>query len=217
MENEFVEVLKDFETGVITDTLSLLGFGGWMTDILPVNPDHRVCGRAFTMRFTTESDPNVKSYAYYELLDHVKPGDVIVIAADNCPLGLIGENIQNATRRCQCAGIVLDGRNRDNAIVRQIQLPVFSRGRAIRMVPKEFKLTSYQVPVMCAGAVVYPGDYIIGDMDGVIAIPQARIKEVLYQAEYVATVETEMEQAIKNGKSMKDCLAVIGKKKNIRT
>lgn len=211
-----LEELKKLETGTITDALGLLGYGGWMRETFPVNAESRLCGQAFTIECSIESNPDAVSYAYYELLDYVEPGQVVVIAANNHPNALIGENVQHATKRIGAAGIVIDGRNRDNPIVKNVDLPVFSRGRAIQMVPKNFKMTAYNVPVMCAGIRVYPGDYIIGDMDGVIVVPEKHAEQVIDLAQRIVKIELEMEEAIKSGKTMKECLAVISQKGKLK-
>lgn len=213
MQDKFLEKLKTMETGAITDSLKLLGYDGWMVDMHPLNPGHRVCGRAFTMQFTMEPDPSAHAFNYYLLLDEIGPGDVIILAAGNCPYALMGENMQHASKKMGAAGVILDGRNRDMPVMSKYDQPVFSRGQEVKFMPGGFKLSAYQVPVICAGIPVRPGDYIIGDADGVIAIPEGLIESVLYQAERIVEIENQMDEAIEAGKSMKECVEIIGQKK----
>jgi regulator of RNase E activity RraA len=128
----------------------------------------------------------------------------------------MGENMQHAALRMGAAGIVLDGKIRDRGTIQKVELPVFNRGGAIRFMPKEFKLTAYNVPVSCGETTVRPGDYIIGDIDGVIVLPADKVESVLYQAENIARIEKEMELAIDSGKSMAECVAIISQKKKPR-
>jgi regulator of RNase E activity RraA len=216
MSSEIIEKLKKLETGMITDSLNLLGLGGWMIGMAPAKPEHFLVGQAFTLQYTYEADPSHEAYNYYTLLDQIKPGDVIVIAAQNGPYALMGENMQHAALRMGAAGIVLDGRIRDRGTIQKVNLPVFCRGGAIRFMPKEFKLTACNGPVSCGEITVRPGDYIIGDIDGVIAIPEDKVESVLYQAENIARIEKEMELAIDAGKSMAECVAIISQKKKPR-
>lgn len=213
---DVIEELKALESGTITDALGLLGVGGWMDDIFPVNPASKMVGRAFTIQCAVESNPDVKAYPYYELLDYTEPGQVAIIAANNYPKSLIGENVQHASKKMGLAGVLIDGRNRDNPIISEYDLPVFSRGRSIGMVPKNFKMIAYNVPVMCGGVCVHPGDYIIGDMDGVIVLPQQYAEKAIELAKRITDIETEMEQAINSGKPMKECLAVISQKGKLK-
>ncbi|RGZ00600.1 RraA family protein [Clostridium sp. AM58-1XD] len=213
MMDEYVKQLSRLETGVITDSMRLLGIDGWMESMHPVNQESRICGRAFTMAYTLETDAGeAQSYSYYQLLDEITPGDVIVLAANNCPYAIFGENMQHASRQMGSAGIILDGKNRDTTVIRNYGQPVFSRGQEIRFMPGNFKITAYQTQVNCAGVVVRPGDYITGDADGVIVIPKGRIRDVLYQAERIAVLELSMEEAINSGKTMKECAGIVAQK-----
>ena len=212
MQENYLDQLKNMETGVITDSLKLLGMDGWMIDMHPVNPEFRICGRAFTMQYTLEPDPSQNGYNYYLLLDEISPGDVIVLAANNCQYAIMGENMQHASKVMGAAGIILDGKNRDTAVIKQYDQHVFSRGSEIKFMPGNFKITAFNTQVNCAGTVVRPGDYIIGDADGVIVIPQNRMEDVLYQAEKIVSIETQMDTALENKLSMKECVGIIGQK-----
>ena len=214
MDNDSrLAILKTMETGAITDSLKLLGCDGWIVGVHPVNPDWRICGRAFTIQYAMEEDPAAKSYNYYELLDHITPGDVIVLAANSCPLALMGENMQHASKKMGAAGVILDGMNRDSNVIRKYDQPVFSRGHEVRFMPGNMKITDFQQPVQFGGMRIRPGDYIIGDADGLIVIPETIIDDVLYQAERIVAIETEMDEAIENGRPMKECMQIIGQKK----
>lgn len=215
MSDIFVDKLRELETGMITDAMNLIGVSGWMKDLAPVNPEHKICGRAFTMQFTTEGNPDAKAYSIYEVLDLVRPGDVLVLATNDCQNAIIGENVSHSAQRQGAAGIIVDGKIRDTGTVKTMDMPVFSKGSAIQFMPKNFKLTAHSVPVMCGGTAVYPGDYIVGDIDGIIALSKECAEEVILKAEKIAVIEKEMEVAIESGKSMQECLAVISKKKHV--
>jgi regulator of RNase E activity RraA len=66
------------------------------------------------------------------------------------------------------AGAVLDGYCRDFAQVRDIEMPVFAKGPPMRIRGGHIAFTEYNVPINCAGARVCPGDYVLGDIDGVL-------------------------------------------------
>ncbi len=211
--DKYLEKLKTMETGAITDSLKLLGLDGWMVGIHPVNPDGKICGRAFTIKYSFEQDPKAPSDNYYALLDEIKEDDVILLAANGCNLALMGENMTHATEKMKAAGIILDGMNRDTPVIRHMDFPVFSKGHEVKFMPGNMKITDHQIPVSFAGTIVRPGDYIIGDADGVIVIPESVIEEVMFQAERITEIENEMEAAIQSGKSMKECVRIIGQKK----
>lgn len=214
---DYIDALGKMETGAITDAYKLLGYDGWMEGIYPIDPDFRVCGRAFTIQYAPVSDPSVKTYNYYELLNEIHPGDVIVLAANGCRFSIIGENMQHASKKLGAAGIILDGMNRDTPVMRKFDQPVFSKGHEVRFMPGNFKPVDYNIPVMCGGVRVCPGDYILGDMDGVIVISQGAIEETLFQAERITEIETQMDEAIESGLSMSGCARIIGQKAIKRT
>jgi|Cm1ome_4_1110797.scaffolds.fasta_scaffold03776_2 4-hydroxy-4-methyl-2-oxoglutarate aldolase len=216
MMDQYLEKLKVMETGAITDSLKLLHMNGWMLDMHPVNQTSFICGRAFTVEYKFDPDPDGTTLNYYELLDHIQPGDVIVLAANNCPYALIGENMQHASKKKGAAGIILDGKNRDTLTIKNYDQPVFSKGHEVRFMEKNQKISAFNVPVMCAGTYVCPGDYIIGDADGVIAIPQNKIQAVLYQAERIMAIESHADEAIEQGAPMIEVKRILGEKKKIR-
>ena len=201
------------EVGAITDALKLLGYDGWMMGVKPVNPDFKIYGRAFTMQYgLLPSVEAVTSFNYYLLLNEIAQGDVIVLATNNCQMAILGENMQHASKMMKAAGVVLDGKNRDTGVIRSYDQPVFSSGQEVKFMPGNFKITSYQVPVVCGGIEVRPGDYIIGDIDGVIVIPIGIIDEVLFQAERITEIEEQMDKAIESGLPMSECVKIIGQK-----
>ena len=214
MKDISAEKLKAFETGVITDSFSLLGINGWMTGIHPVDPMKRLCGKAFTILYEFVEEGSEKdSFNYYRLLNEIEEGDVIVLAAGGCPYANYGENMQHAAKKAGAAGVIVDGPNRDTPVIRDYDLPVFSRGSEIRIMPANFKITARNVPVECGGILVRPGDYLLGDADGVLCIPKERTEEVLYQAERIQEIEKEVENAIESGRTMDECVSIISRKK----
>lgn len=214
MIDEQVKFLKNTETGAITDAMNLIGVDGWMNDIYPVSSDMKICGRAFTIQFSTVRDKEQKTFNIFEVLDMCEPGDVVVVSAHSTG-STIGENIMHALANQGLAGMVLDGRTRDSSVIATMKTPHFSCGPAIKLAPN-FKITAVQVPVSCGGMIVEPGDYIVGDCDGVIALPQARINDVIYQTEMVAKVESELEQALNNHVEMSGVAKISQKKKSPR-
>ena len=213
-EEQRIAFLKNAETGAITDAMNLAGVSGWMDGLLPIAPGMRICGRAFTVQYTPLADPRQESQNIFTLFDRLSPGDVVVVAGP--PSGsVVGENIMYALRGKGGAGMVLDGWTRDCGVIAASGIPHFSRGACIRLATG-YGITAVQVPILCGGAPVLPGDYIVGDVDGVIALPQTRVDDVLYQAELVAQVEAEMDQAIKAGRPMQEVKQISAKKKKPR-
>jgi len=81
---------------------------------------------------------------------------------------------------------------------------------------KYFTYGAYNVTVNIAGAQVRPGDYILGDIDGVLVVPADKLEEIKYQAEMIMEVEEEMEQAIREKRPYKELQQIIAKKRSLR-
>ena len=75
----------------------------------------------------------------------------------------------------QVNGLIIDGYTRDKATIEEMGIPQFTKGISIAPVPRNCRATAkdVNVPVSCGGAVVNPGDYLFGDIDGVMVIPEA--------------------------------------------
>lgn len=144
-------------------------------EIKPITPDKQICGPAVTL-FGRQGDANL----YQGVGDSTNPGDVIV--GDACgakTLSVCGERIAYYIFCLKKVdGIVIDGSIRDKSGMLDIDVPIFYRS----VDPKLYGATgpgAINVPIQCGGVLVNPGDLIIGDLDGVIAIPKKNINDVL--------------------------------------
>jgi 4-hydroxy-4-methyl-2-oxoglutarate aldolase len=144
-----------------------------------------------------------------------EPGDVLVIAAAGTPCWLLGENQAHAALYRGLAGMCVDGCVRDTDEIAALPLPVFARGAGIRPYSTELELVSVNVPVAFAGMQVRPGDIVVGDGDGLLAIPAAQAGAVLQQILDIAGLEQEMEEAIKRQAPLEE-IERLGKRKKIR-
>jgi regulator of RNase E activity RraA len=151
----------------------------------------------------------------FEMMEMPEKGSVLVASVPS-PYAIVGENIMHAAVKNGLAGMVLDGVCRDSGVIRREQLPLFCKGRAIRL-ETECKISTVQIPVQCGGVLVRPGDYIVGDCDGVIVRRPEEVEKLIYQAERIADIEAEMEAAIQGGQPMSSVAAISKKKKQMRS
>ena len=179
-------------TGFVTDAYN--GRGCLDYRIKPLTPDMKLCGPAITA-FCSPGD----ILAAMAILDFAKKGDVIVIAAGaETNAAKIGDLWLAWAKRIGVAGIVCDGLVRDVVGLLKADLPVFARGIA----PNAGYKTgpgAINAEVSCGGVAIAPGDVIVGDRDGVVAIPRAQAAAIAKQLELVKAKEAAAEKNIRRG------------------
>lgn len=150
----------------------------------PIWPGAKIVGSALTV-LTTAGD----NKAVIEALDHIQPGDVLVINAGGYDgRAILGDNLAQRFDLFGATGAIVDGVVRDRDIIESLNFPVFSRGLSPAG-PYKNGPGRIGVPVAIGGVVVSSGDIIVADADGVIVIDPARAEEALAGAEAIVELE----------------------------
>ena len=178
-------------SGYITDAFN--GKGCLDYRIKPLDPNMAFCGPAVTA-FCGPMD----NLAAMAALDVAKAGDVIVIATKNDETAaVIGDHWAYWAKKIGVAGVVCDGLVRDMVGLLRVGLPVFARGltpnSGFRNGPGEVNMG-----VSCGGVHIAPGDIVVGDRDGVVAIPLGVADSVLQQLKLVEAKEAAVEQELQS-------------------
>jgi 4-hydroxy-4-methyl-2-oxoglutarate aldolase len=147
--------------------------------IKPVVPQFRLCGPAVTVH-----SPGGDNLWLHRALYVAQPGDVLVVHVSGAyDYGYWGEIMSAAAMARKLGGLVIDGCVRDGAILADFGFPVFSRGLCIRGTGKDFGARGWiNHPVLFDDLTVHAGDLIVGDTDGVVAVPRARSADVVASA-----------------------------------
>lgn len=155
--------------------------------IKPVAPTFRICGPAVTVH-----SPGGDNLWLHRAIYVAQPGDVLVVHVSGAyDFGYWGEIMSCAAKTRGLAGLVIDGCVRDGAILADFGLPVFARGLCIRGTGKDFGARGWiNFPTLFDNLTVHAGDLIVGDVDGVVAIPRERAAEVVDAAQ-----QREMKEA----------------------
>jgi len=136
--------------------------------------DTVLCGPAVTVRVRPGDNLMI-----HKALMMVQPGDVLVIdGGADVTQALVGGLMRTTCIAKQLGGLVIDGAVRDLLEWAEEGMPIFARGHTHRG-PSKDGPGEINIPVSCAGMAVLPGDLIIGDADGVIAVPAAEAEDVL--------------------------------------
>ena len=148
--------------------------------IKPLRNDWKICGPAFTVRPEYADDSLMSRVA----TKYVKPGDVLVIdAGGRTDCSNFGASMAGGAKENGCVGVVVDGVVLTGQMLREREgLPVFCRGTVNRNRGAD-KPGWLNVPIICGGVIVYPGDLVLGDDDGVVIVPKDRIPDIIQRAE----------------------------------
>jgi 4-hydroxy-4-methyl-2-oxoglutarate aldolase len=171
--------------------------------IRPLNHSQRLCGQAFTA-YTFPGDGLIGHRA----VQLAGPGHVLVFANGGCgPMVMFGEMVGLAARQQGIRGAVLEGCVRDIEALTEMQFPVWSTGVFAGHLNKVGQ-GSINVPIVCGGVHVQPGDVIAADSDGVICLPLNQVAEVLERAKARAAREMGTRADLNSGKPMAEIFDV---------
>ncbi len=150
--------------------------GALPSAIKPVAPAMRVVGPAFTVHI-----PQGDNLWIHRALYQAAPGDVLVVSTSGgLEWGYWGDILNTAAIAQGLGGLVIDGGVRDVAGLSAMPFPVFSNGICLRGTIKGFAATAWtRQPIRIGEVVVQQGDLIVGDRDGVVALPPACVAEAL--------------------------------------
>jgi 4-hydroxy-4-methyl-2-oxoglutarate aldolase len=163
--------------------------------IKPVSPSMRVSGAVVTV-----SCPPGDNLRIHHAIYVAQPGDVLVVdVGGGHEYGYWGEIMTVAARARGLAGIVIDGCVRDGDRLAEIGFPVFARGLCIRGTAKDPTKGSVNHPIRLADVDISPGDLVVGDCDGVVIIPRARIGEVTAASHQRESAEAGIIEQLRNG------------------
>lgn len=189
---ETLALLKEVSTATLSAQLLKRGYAQlYMHGVLPLRPDLRMAGQAFTLRFIPSRedlarDEQMASGEFNNLknkqriaVESVGAGEVMVIdARGDTRAASLGNILVARIKARGAAGIVTDGAFRDSPAIKEIDLPTFARGQSPNISFTVHYAADLNVPVSCGGVAVIPGDVIVGDAEGVMVIPRAEADAV---------------------------------------
>ena len=160
-------------------------------------PAARVCGQAITS-FNFPGD-NLMLHAAFRVAE---PGDVLVLSNGGSPQGALwGEIASYYSRIRKLGGAVIDGAARDTVQITEMGFPVFASYVSVSY-PGKRGPGAVNVPITVCGVTVNPGDLVVGDADGVIAIAPAQVETAVSNAEARMAKEAEIKRKLDDGKTL---------------
>jgi len=203
---EIMDTFTKASTGNVADAVDeATGVRGFMArDMKPVFKAKAI-GPAVTVHLrralrTDKRDwPNVQ----IQTLDEAAPGSVMVeVLEDGIDTAGVGNLMATTAKVRGLAGMVIDGGARDIEELEEIGFPVWSRSQTPATSVGRYVPVAKNVPVMCGGVLVRPGDWIVADKTGVVVVPKESLPQVLKLLVQYDEKETKMVPLIKETKSM---------------
>jgi 4-hydroxy-4-methyl-2-oxoglutarate aldolase len=191
-------------TGALTDVLDRRGHlqQTLPPELLPLRPGTRLAGPVHPVlgRPHPGHDYDTSIRAVLEMLGSVRPGYVAVYQTNDRAAAHFGELSATSLASRGCAGAVIDGGTRDAEYILRERFPVFSRYITPQdCVPRWELLAHGDVTIVVGGVRVAPGDWIVGDRDGLVIVPGGEVREVLAEAEDKIATENEIRDAVRGG------------------
>ncbi len=169
------------------------------SEYAPLERDMKMTGQAFTIKgapdITTDQEMNLRA----QMLESIPNNSIIMWdCSGDRVTAQWGEIMTKAAMNCGCRGAMVNGIRDTDAILAQ-KFPIFNLYRTNVGMLGRFRMYYFQKPVRIGEINIYPGDWIFGDIDGVICVPGAIAYDVLLKAEKILEREVEIHKMVDSG------------------
>ncbi|MEV6167811.1 fumarylacetoacetate hydrolase family protein [Streptomyces sp. NPDC051954] len=176
--------------------------------VCPTQPGAGMVGVAHTLRYLPLREDLFKKYgngmnAQKRAIEELRPGHVLVMdARRDTSAGTIGDILALRAQQRGAAGVVTDGGLRDSAAITELGLPVYHGGEHPSVLGRRHVPWDTGMPIACGGALIQPGDLIVGDRDGVVVVPPDLAEELITDCQEQERRERFITEQVRAGHSV---------------
>jgi 4-hydroxy-4-methyl-2-oxoglutarate aldolase len=217
LTHTFEELATPLYAAVVSDALDVAGAAGQIlaSRIRPVGRLARpLIGRAATARAVrVDREPAQPYGALLEAMDLLGPGQVLLIATDgegDVASAIFGGLLATAARARGAAGCIVDGAVRDSRELERLEFPTFATGFSPADSFGRDEVVEHGTVVCCGGVEIHPGDLIVADNDGIVAVPAPIEERVIEHALRKVAGEGDMRKELAAGMSTAEAFAKYG-------
>lgn len=193
-QSTIINQLAKYQAATIHEAIGKQG--ALPATIKPISATMTLCGTAFTIN----SMPGDNLLLHRAVVE-ARPGDILVASmSDHYEAGYWGEILSVAAMERGIAGLVIDACVRDADPIEELGFPVFCRGLCIRGTTK-FGRGTLNEPLIIGDVLINPGDFVVGDRDGVVVIPMTRASEAIEKSSARQEKEANTLAQLRSGKT----------------
>ena len=211
----YVERLERCYSGILHDVMRAAGMRNFTLPptLRPLIPGQKLCGPAFTVsgRVSAGSDAHETLLQWTGMLSKAKSGHVLVIQPNDSTVSHMGELSSETLKLKGVRGVIADGGVRDAEFIIGLGFQVWHRYFTPRDIVGYWLPDAFDQPVKIGEVSITPGDYLFGDLDGLIRIPKEAIESVLGLAEAAMAQENRVRTAILEGVDPQEAYLKYGK------